>query len=53
MKTQNFGIIGAGQVGSLLAQFAFKNQRISWIIARNEKRIQNTILIIIQKSNIR
>ena len=41
MKTQNFGIIGAGQVGSLLAQFAFKNQRISWIIARNEKRIDN------------
>jgi predicted short-subunit dehydrogenase-like oxidoreductase (DUF2520 family) len=41
MKSKNIGIIGAGQVGSLLAHFAFKNKRMSWIIARNEKRIDN------------
>jgi hypothetical protein len=40
MKPQNIGIICTGQVGSLLAHFAFKNKRMSWIIAWNEKELK-------------
>jgi predicted short-subunit dehydrogenase-like oxidoreductase (DUF2520 family) len=43
IQTQKIGIIGAGQVGSLLAKFSYLNNRLLWILARNEKRIKNLL----------
>jgi predicted short-subunit dehydrogenase-like oxidoreductase (DUF2520 family) len=52
MKTQNIGIIGSGQVGSLLGHYSFLNNRLSWILARSEKRINNLLELSIPELSI-